>query len=269
MLCTFAFTKNFYIPAVIKEHSKLYLTPDSAGAGGGPFTSSLPGVITTSSSSIFSSSVGDASILQEWDLNHPSSAKTHPLPKDFGRVTKLKFWDDHTLSLLSEKGVVLLYDLRTSSPPENSTSFVSSKASSYSETVFSFDSLKPKHRIGIIDSYGGYESFDVRVTTPPVEGRRALLPLHGSRVVRDKFNIEFSEQGSMNEFLVCGIKEEQVHILVEGEGSGSFEVTPIFVHDGHTRTVTRALFHGTVERLVFSASVDSMLHAWQYNYDHN
>jgi hypothetical protein len=153
-------------------------------------------------------------------------------------------------------------------------------------TAFSFDTIPSAYKVGMVDSYGGYETFDIRMPSSAL-GRTVIPGFEkNSGIISQRFNIEYEPQktGVMtnqhhHQFILTGLREDSVQVIredddilgegnvVEGKSSGGLSsVKSVFTHDGHSKTVTHALWHPVAERLVFSASVDSMLHAWQFNY---
>lgn len=283
---------------MIQEFCKLPLNPGgSSHCFENPKQS--PGQIGTTGSSIYLSS--STSQILEWDLNTGISPESRPLPHKLGqtgeKVTKMKVWDVNatptevsnpsTIFLLGEDGVVLLVDLRLSSSPMSFTSTRSrseivdepeasavivdedseATGSSSSEILYTFDTTASI--VGILDSCGGYETFDIR--TGSIIGARTLLPGGGGSILRETFNLQYSpvveatRESSNPLFLVSGLDCSAVPVLQALPGKeGQGEVGSIFVHDGHFKRVSASVWHPSVDKLVFSASVDSMLHAWQY-----
>jgi len=250
--------------------------------------------------------------LVEWKLDDQfissgySSASEYNLCPDkdsplFGGITKLKFWDEKSVSFCTSNGVVCIYDLRTGKPLQDSiilqgtksplnnfiaanVSEVTSETSSTSSvlptsssqprpsssTAFSFDTVPSQFKVGLVDSYGGYETFDVRNTasasSPSSIGTRVGIPgfENNSGIISQRFNIEYSPDVNVSNFILTGLREQSVQVIHE-DFTSSTPLQTLFVHNGHCKPVTHALWHPVAERLIFSASIDSMLHAWQFN----
>jgi len=204
--------------------------------------------------------------LYEWILDSASGnfgMMSHKIQNNQGPATKVKYWDETTLSVTTEKGTVALYDTRSDT---TTMEFSARKAADQLPGIqYSHDTIPGKNRIGIVDSCGGYESFDIRKGMS-TDSSRVILPgcTDSDGLIARKFNLQYDphiESGSTSNFIVTGMKEDVVQIYQE---IGN-EVSPLFRHDGHSKVVTHALWHPTSERLLLSCSIDAVLHAWQYH----
>jgi WD40 repeat protein len=244
--------------AVITERTTLSL-PENVGTG----------VIETRGARIVAAGT-EGSHFYEWKLDEQGktsdSAVTYSPPASSGRVTKLKFWDENTLSYCTEKGLIALYDLRKKDLAASFSATRLQAETSSASILYSFDCIPQHNTIGVVDSCGGYESFDIR--SMKEERSRTLLPgaSGAGGLLKGKFNMEYEpnprSEGKVK-FIVTGMKEDVVQIY-EDKGHG-IEVSPVFAHDGHSKPVSHALWHPLSEGLLFSTSIDSVLHAWQYN----
>jgi len=133
--------------------------------------------------------------------------------------------------------------------------------------LWSFDTVTPLNKIGIVDSCGGYETFDIRKLDPTVSNRVILPGCVAKELLGQKFNIEYEPYrgfGSEIKFIVTGMKDENVLVYSDRVTGRVMEVSPVFSHDGHSSTVTHATWHPLTKNLLFSTSANSTLHAWQY-----
>lgn len=215
---------------------------------------------------------------------------------NYGNMIKLREWDNNSCIFLTSSGTVALCDLRTkletpgllfhaskspiiAHPPESSSNH---------PIIFTFDCLPKWNKIGVLDSCGGYETFDARnvCTSGPSTATttRSLLPEFAdlAGVYSQWFNIELEEKPEMmrenvrrNRFIISGLKRECVPVFQEEldlvnksehceTTSGVSKLRSVFSHDGHSKPVTHAIWHPASNNLVYSASVDAVLHAWQF-----
>ncbi|CAL8114112.1 unnamed protein product [Orchesella dallaii] len=255
------------------------------------------------------SKAGGSILIHEWETGSDESLTRDTPTSTFkiwenasnlrcGHIIKMKGWDMNTCIFLTNEGTVALYDLRngkeqpdlffhvTKSPNHAQQQSTSSSTLSSTPTIpviFSFDCIPQQNMVGILDSCGGYETFDVRCVTPNNETNlsRTLLPefttLAG--VYPEWFNIEYEPLTEMrekkrNRFIISGTKKECVPVFREPEISSDLDSKPssescqsvesVFSHDGHSKPVSHSIWHPVAKNLVFSASVDAVLHAWQF-----
>lgn len=239
--------------------------------------------------------------LTEWSTNmnsvKPDVTQTHQIcSKDssleLGHVVKIRDWDENSCIFMTSSGTVVIYDLRCGNgDPQimihatKSAVKADTASADQGQVIFTFDCLPNQNLVGILDSCGGYETFDSRAVnqsgaTSTTEGSqcvnaRVLLPqfegLGG--VYADSFNIEYEvrtkvRENEQNRFIISGLKKEGVPVLRETLGTSSTEdvnnINPVFSHDGHSKPVTHARWHPAADNLIFSASLDAVLHAWQF-----
>lgn len=248
-------------------------------------------------------------IISEWKVDDtcPILAKTHYLWNsvgyfDPGSIVKIKEWSPDTCIFLTSRGTMAIYDFRsganvpevffhTTKSPNNIANDPSVSSSSTTPIIFSFDCIPKRNHVGVIDSCGGYETYDPRFigkgemksedvggtkaegdgTTETSTQSRCLLSQEFSNVsgvYSDHFNIEYEESTKMreterNRFIISGLKTEYVPVLSENTAD-TLSIHPVFSHDGHSKHVTHATWHPVAENLIFSSSIDAVLHAWQY-----
>lgn len=206
--------------------------------------------------------------LYEWNMDSSATfvSKSYKIPKNQGRITKVKYWDENSVSFSTEKGALGIFDTRSA---HFTTDLYAAKSQSQLSAIqYSHDTVPLKYRIGVVDSCGGYQSFDIRNLPNASESssNRVILPgcMRSDGVLVEKFNIQYDphimEDDSVN-FIVTGMKEDIVQVYKEQKK----ELLPVFTHDGHSKVVTHGLWHPTSDRLLLSCSIDAVLHAWQYN----
>jgi len=185
------------------------------------------------------------------------------------KISKIHFYDQNTLSYLTQRGQFFTYDIRQSGHmPAN---VFQTSENSKADIIYTFDSIPSKHFVGIVDSCGGYEKFDVRNTKISL-ARQILQEFEDVKsILGSQFNLLYGQESLAGEnyFVLSGMKQTCVPVFCDQNFSDQGQVVSIFRHQGHTKTVTNAFWHPTVPRLVFSTSIDSMLHAWQFNAEEN
>ncbi|ODN01894.1 WD repeat-containing protein 73 [Orchesella cincta] len=248
--------------------------------------------------------LGGALLLHEWEtgsdesLTRDTPTNTYTIWENAsnltcGQIVKMKEWDMNTCIFLTTHGTIALYDLRNGKN-EPDLFFHSTKSSNNAQlsapstipVIFSFDCLPPQSKVGVLDSCGGYETCDVRFVKKNSSEEptlsRTLLPefttLAG--VYPEWFNIEYEPLTEMmrekerNRFIISGTKKECVPVFQEPEISSDSDSKPsseslqsvfAFSHDGHSKPVSHSIWHPVAKNLVFSASVDAVLHAWQFS----
>lgn len=210
----------------------------------------------------------DENVIYQWKLGEglSSSLPTKHVMKskinDSGAIRKLKFWDENTVLFCTSKGFISLLDLREKnlskiySPEVNQ-----SQETSSSPLIYSFDCIANLNKIGIVNSNGGLFTTDIR-NTKEIIARDLPDMKNINAILGEKFNLEYDPKSSAEDtkFVVTGMKQDNVPVFKELEDG----ILSVFTHDGHSKTVTNVCWHSLTENLLFSTSIDSVIHAWQY-----
>ena len=208
----------------------------------------------------------NSTFLCQWSLNAPEKSNSFELEKT-GRISKALYWDDNVISLCSSKGAVNLYDLRVNPPKPELEVKLEDSGLVNAQVQYSFDVKTSVNIIGVCDTLGHFQLFDTR--KPSDCFSQITIPGYAEApVLSRKFNLRFQklvgtarDEEVLLKFIISGFKEEIVPVY---KCLKSAEILPVFTHDGHTKTVTNAMWHNMTDNLLFSASTDAVLHAWQY-----
>ncbi|CAG7727108.1 unnamed protein product [Allacma fusca] len=228
-----------------------------------------PGVLATRGRKVI---LGDrnGSYVCQWSLDAQDKGICHPLPNQHHvlQIKKIQYWDDNVVAFCTSKGSILFYDLLQpmDKPVTTIESPPTALASDSAVLCHSFDTHPSENILGLLNSSGKFEIFDIKKPDSPVVS--TILPGYDHlSVLQGKFNLQFQKLQTQSpsdyyaKFIATGFKDEMIPVY---ECTKAGDIRPLFTHDGHTKIVTTAMWHTASDNLLFSSSIDAVLHAWQY-----